>query len=95
MLDIPPVVKPFALLKDREMTVREVAMLGIIAANPGHSVKEVAATLGIGKPIVTRGTQKMEQHGLLSRGADTTDGRKRVLVVSDAGKELLRQLEAR
>jgi DNA-binding MarR family transcriptional regulator len=93
MLDIPAVVRPFALLTDRELTVREVAILGVIAQNPGHSTKHIASTLRLTKPAVTRATTKLDKHGLITRATYDGDKRMRTLVATAAGRKLLQQIE--
>lgn len=48
-----------------ELTLRQLAILAIICDRPGpHRVRDLAAELAVGKPIITRAIHAFQRHGL-------------------------------
>ncbi len=61
---------------DRDLTLRQLAiLLQIYLVPPPHTVRGLAATLGVTKPVVTRALDTMGKLGLVSRLRDERDKR--------------------
>jgi DNA-binding MarR family transcriptional regulator len=71
-----------ALVGSREpdLSVRQMSILITIYLEPQpHTVRALAARLGVTKPVITRALDTMGRHGLVSRKRDPSD-RRNVLV---------------
>ena len=71
-----------ALVRDREpdLSTRQLTILLTIYLEPQpHTVRALAAKLGVTKPVVTRALDTMGRQGLLTRKRDPSD-RRNVLV---------------
>jgi DNA-binding MarR family transcriptional regulator len=72
----------FDLVKDgaQDLTARQMAvLLTVYLEPPPHTVRGLAAKLGVTKPVVTRALDTMGRLGLLTRRRDDAD-RRNVLV---------------
>ncbi|HUZ87886.1 MAG TPA: MarR family transcriptional regulator [Candidatus Baltobacterales bacterium] len=54
-----------------------------------RSAGEVAASLGVSAPTLTRQLGKLEEHGYLTRAVDTTDRRKVLVDLTGEGRRVL------
>jgi DNA-binding MarR family transcriptional regulator len=71
-----------ALVRDREpdLSTRQITVLITVYLEPQpHTVRALAAKLGVTKPVITRALDTMGRHGLVSRKRDPKD-RRNVLV---------------
>lgn len=71
-----------ALVRDDEpdLSARQISiLLTIYLEAPPHTVRDLAARLGVSKPVITRALDTMGKLGLVSRRRDETD-RRNVLV---------------
>lgn len=93
-ITIPANAWPFAMAADTDanMTCRQMAILALVAENPGLSNRPIADTLGIQAPVVTRAADKLVEMGLLLRMQAVLDRRKVCLTVTAAGQQLLRDM---
>lgn len=66
----------------------DIGVLAMIAANPGISQNDLAASLVLKKSAVTRVVQRLEQRGFLHRTRSTRDRRANHLVLTEAGGAL-------
>lgn len=66
----------------------DIGVLAMIAANPGISQNDLAASLVLKKSAVTRVVQRLEQRGFLHRTRSTRDRRANRLSLTDAGRDL-------
>ena len=76
---------------DANMTCRQIAVLLMIAAYPGHSVKQIAAALELSKPVIVRACDKLLELGLITRGTLRADRRQVELNVTKAGVRALQK----
>jgi DNA-binding MarR family transcriptional regulator len=61
---------------DVDLTMRQVAiLLHIYLVPPPHTVRGLAATLGVTKPVITRALNTMGEMGIVDRVRDTSDRR--------------------
>jgi len=59
-----------------DLTSRQLAVLmTVYLGPPPHTVRGLAATLGVGKPAITRALDTLTRHGLVRRRKDDADGR--------------------
>jgi DNA-binding MarR family transcriptional regulator len=72
-----------------EMTVRQLALLGLVAEHPGHSCLFYATELGVSKPVVTRACAQLSLLGLMTVRRAEDDRRQNVIVATDAGAALV------
>ncbi len=71
-----------------DLTMRQTAILMTVYLDPPpHTVRGLAATLGVTKPVITRALDTMGAMGLLSRHRDEAD-RRSVLVRRTVGGAL-------
>jgi DNA-binding MarR family transcriptional regulator len=72
----------------RNMTLRQVALLGFVAdADTIPSYGAMATRLGASKPIIARAINALIHLGLIVRSSDPTDRRKRLLSLTVLGIE--------
>lgn len=95
-LTIPVEARPFlAASRIAELvTCRQMALLHVVAANPGRSVGVLAQHLGTHKPAVTRACDMLVKHGLVDRLVDAEDRRKNSIRITAQGTLLLSQQSA-
>lgn len=65
--------------------------LVVIDRNPGRSQAEIAAALGIARPNFVAMMDELERRGLAERTRSETDRRSHALVLTDAGRRLLKR----
>ena len=59
-----------------DLTARQLAVLmTVYLGPPPHTVRGLAATLGVGKPAITRALDTLTRYGLVRRRRDEADGR--------------------
>lgn len=62
--------------EDADLTARQLAVLmTVYLGPPPHTVRGLAAALGVGKPAITRALDTLTRHGLVRRRKDEADGR--------------------
>jgi DNA-binding MarR family transcriptional regulator len=66
----------------------ELELLWLVCRRPGTSAAELGRLLGTTKQSTSRHLQALEAAGLVSRGADETDRRRRALHATEAGAAL-------
>ncbi|MDX3929957.1 MAG: MarR family transcriptional regulator [Shinella sp.] len=67
-------------LDGRDLTLRQLAiLLEIYLVPPPHTVRGLAAKLGVTKPVITRALDTMGEQGLVSRVRDERDRRNVVI----------------
>ena len=92
-LSLPATVVPFTQMAsvDANMTCRQIAVLLMISAHPGHSVKQLAAALDLSKPVIVRACDKLLELGLITRSTLRADRRQVELNVTKAGVRALQK----
>ncbi len=76
-----------------DLTLRQMAiLLQIYLVPPPHTVRGLAATLGVTKPVITRALDTMGTRGLVTRERDPRDGRNVVIKRTLAGALYLEKL---
>jgi len=76
-----------------DMTLRQMAVLGILCDEPGlHRVRTLAKEIGAQKPVVTRILDRFEQMGIAQRLPDHDDRRDLFIVATAEGIELRAKL---
>jgi DNA-binding MarR family transcriptional regulator len=76
-----------------DLTLRQMAiLLHIYLVPPPHSVRDLAATLGVTKPVITRALDSMGAMGLVDRQRDERDRRNVVIKRTVAGALFLEKL---
>jgi DNA-binding MarR family transcriptional regulator len=87
-----------------DLTARQMAvLLTVYLTPPPHTVRGLAAILGVGKPVITRALDAMSVAGLLKRRRDETDKRnvlvqrtvKGAVFLTDLGERVVAALKAR
>ncbi|MGV8937861.1 MAG: MarR family transcriptional regulator [Allorhizobium sp.] len=70
----------------RDLTLRQMAiLLQIYLVPPPHTVRGLAATLGVTKPVITRALDSMGRMGLVDRIRDERDRRNVIIKRTVAG----------
>lgn len=92
-LSLPAAVVPFKEMAaiNADMTCRQIAVLLMISAHPGNSVKQLAAALDLSKPAVTRANDKLVELGLITRTTSKLDRRQVELSVTKLGRLALQK----
>ena len=71
---------------DSDLTIRQIAiLLHIYLKPPPHTVRGLAATLGVTKPVITRALDTMGERGLVERVRDDRDRRNVIIRRTVAG----------
>lgn len=77
----------------RDLTLRQVAvLLEIYLVPPPHTVRGLAATLGVTKPVITRALDTMGALGLVDRVRDERDRRNVIIKRTVEGALYLEKL---
>jgi len=75
-----------------DLTARQLAIIGVaMHADQPVRVKEMAQTLNVAKPVVTRALNTLERHGFVER-LRGTDRRDRFISVTAAGRAFRSQI---
>jgi len=92
-LSLPDAAMPFTQMAaiDANMTCRQIAVLMMIHAHPGNSVKQLAAALDLAKPVVTRANDKLVELGLITRTTSKADRRQVELSITKLGRLALQK----
>lgn len=69
-------------------------LMFLLSANPRCAITQIAEELGMTHPSVNQIAGQMNRHGLLRVSGDVTDGRKRLLSLSDKGHTIYRKLQS-
>lgn len=78
---------------ERDLSLRQLSiLLSIYLNNPPHTVRGLAATLGVSKPVITRALDTMGAIGLVDRERDPQDRRNVVIKRTVAGALYLEKL---
>lgn len=76
-----------------DLSLRQMSiLLHIYMVPPPHTVRGLAAVLGVTKPVITRALDTMGEHGLVERIRDDRDRRNVVIKRTVAGAVLLEKL---
>ena len=80
-------------LDKRDLTLRQMAiLLQIYLVPPPHTVRGLAATLGVSKPVITRALDTMGTMGLVDRVRDDKDRRNVIIKRTVTGALYLEKL---
>ncbi len=80
-------------LKSLGITAGDMAFLIYLRDHPGFAQEDMAEAMGLNKSTVTRGLRHLAGRGLIRREGDQLDRRKRHVFLSEAGWDLMPQLE--
>jgi len=81
---------------DPDLTARQMAvLLTVYLTPPPHTVRGLAALLGVGKPVITRALDAMSTAGLVKRKRDDADRRNVLVQRTVKGSVYLSDLGAR
>ena len=73
-----------------DLTNRQMALLLLVYLTPGpHTVRGLAQSLGVSKPVVTRALNTLGALGYLRRERDEADRRNIFIAATDVGHEFL------
>jgi DNA-binding MarR family transcriptional regulator len=73
-----------------DLTNRQMALLLLVYLTPGpHTVRGLAQSLGVSKPVVTRALNTLGALGYLRRERDDADRRNIFIAATDVGHEFL------
>lgn len=77
----------------QDLTNRQTAILMLVCWSPGqHTVRGLASSLNVGKPIITRAVNTLSGLGLVRRRRDPHDGRNVFIVGTAKGRHLLSRI---
>ena len=93
-LTIPALAAPFIVAGKKGMTARQIALLHVIAANPGASIGPLADAVGMGKGNVSIACDKLEAMGFAARTPHPQDGRLVQLHATAAGKRAVAAVQS-
>jgi DNA-binding MarR family transcriptional regulator len=79
---------------DEPLTVSQLNLLKLIAAEDDRHVGEVAGLLGVSSPAVSKNIDKLATRGLVRRSASADDRRLTLLSASGKGRRLVRRYES-
>ena len=68
-------------------------LFALLADGRSVGIVEAAERLGVSQPAISKFAKELKSRGLVSLRVDKRDSRKRVLGLSKAGKEMLRELQ--
>jgi DNA-binding MarR family transcriptional regulator len=78
-----------------DLTNRQMALLLVVGREGGlHTVRGLAARLGVSKPVVTRALNSLTAYDMVARRVDERDRRSVFIDLTPAGEEFLGAFEA-
>ncbi|WP_315987009.1 MarR family winged helix-turn-helix transcriptional regulator [Actinomadura sp. HBU206391] len=86
------VVRQMAALPEIGFT--GIAALSMLESAGPRRITELAVDEGISQPSMTAMVSRLEQHGLVERRRDPSDGRIVLVAITDAGREMIRRRRA-
>jgi DNA-binding MarR family transcriptional regulator len=87
--------RPRMMALCREFDLFPPQLMGLKALDRPRPMSDVAATLACDSSNLTGITDRLEERGLVRRGADEKDRRVRLLVLTDEGQRVRRQVVGR
>ena len=81
-----------ARFRDEGVPVEQWRILKVLSDGKGHSMGELAETVLLNHPTLTKMVDRMVTDALVYRAQDAEDRRKVLMFISDRGKELTRRL---
>ncbi|MBL1116902.1 winged helix-turn-helix transcriptional regulator [Streptomyces sp. 110] len=80
---------------DPVLTGPQFAVLQTVEAHPGQDQRSMAAAVALDTSTMADVARRLENRGLLARKTAAADGRRKLLYLTDAGKEALQQANHR
>ncbi|MEW2395480.1 MarR family winged helix-turn-helix transcriptional regulator [Streptomyces sp. NPDC046862] len=80
---------------DPVLTGPQFAVLQTVEANPGRDQRSMAAAVSLDTSTMADVARRLEIRGLLARRPDAADGRRKLLHLTDAGSQALREANDR
>ena len=77
-----------------ELTMQQLRALGQVAKQPGMSGNELGARLGVSAPTASGLVERLVEKGLIARTDDADDRRVRRLHATEAGMDVIRQVDS-
>jgi DNA-binding MarR family transcriptional regulator len=77
-----------------DLTMQQLRVLDRVAKQPGMSGHELGDLLGVSAPTASGLVDRLADKGLISRTDDADDRRVRRLHATDAGQDVMRQMES-
>jgi len=77
-----------------ELTMQQLRALGHVAKQPGMSGNELGARLGVSPPTASGLVERLVEKGLIARTDDADDRRVRRLHATEAGMDVIRQMDS-
>lgn len=74
---------------NRDLSLTAVATLGSLAQLGPQRITTLAAAEGVSQPSMTQLVQRLEQRGMVKRGADPSDGRAALVKLTEEGRAAL------
>ncbi len=82
----------FLIQHDRDqLTVRMLYILWSVQGE-GKTVRDLSASMGVDKPVISRSVDRLQQEGLVVRNPDTRDRRSVFINATPAGLRLAAEL---
>lgn len=88
----PPPARPWQIWMELDLTMAQLKLVLLIAANDGSRVGDLAHRLGVTPPTVTTSLDRLVSHGLVRRVDDPLDRRLVIARLTPQGRELLQRL---
>ena len=76
-----------------ELTMRQLRVLNVVAREPGLATNELSQRLGVSAPTASGIVERLTDKGLVERTDDPSDRRVHRLNLTDAGAELIRNVD--
>lgn len=77
-----------------DLTIQQLRVLGHVAKQPGISHQELGALLGVSAPTASGLVDRLAEKALVARTDDTDDRRIRRLHPTEAGLDVMRQMDS-
>ncbi|MEQ5838984.1 MarR family transcriptional regulator [Paraburkholderia acidicola] len=79
-------------IADEQVTEEHWRILQAVSDEQGHAMGELAETVLLNHPALTKNVDKLVSRGLVQRAQDENDSRKVLVYISDRGLELVARL---
>jgi DNA-binding MarR family transcriptional regulator len=73
------------------LTGPQFAVLTMVDSAPGRDQRSMASAVSLDASTMTDIVKRLEKRGLITRCTSTTDGRRKLLFLTDEGKDVLRE----
>ncbi|WP_164506004.1 MarR family winged helix-turn-helix transcriptional regulator [Companilactobacillus insicii] len=83
-----------SFLKERDLNIADCIIMMIVTKHPGYNQEKIGEVTLFDGAIIARSLKKLEKYGLVHRKIDETNRRRKIVQITEAGREFGDKLRA-